>query len=80
VTVAHDVPNGQLDAVFDDLAAFEAHLAVEGFTLFEHRCASADGRAGADGGDGGDGAARWWPLRGYALAGTPAVPGSGQRR
>jgi 2'-5' RNA ligase len=35
VTVAHDVPAGQLDAVFADLAAFTARFEVDGFTLFE---------------------------------------------
>jgi 2'-5' RNA ligase len=41
VTVAHDVPAADLDAVFADLAGFEAHFPVRGFTLFEH---DADGR------------------------------------
>ncbi|MER7005651.1 2'-5' RNA ligase family protein [Dactylosporangium sp. NPDC000555] len=36
VTVAHDVPSAQLDAVFADLAGYEASFAVGGFTLFEH--------------------------------------------
>jgi 2'-5' RNA ligase len=36
VTVAQDVPAAQLDAVFADLASFEARFGVEGFTLFEH--------------------------------------------
>ncbi|MGH3663651.1 MAG: 2'-5' RNA ligase family protein [Micromonosporaceae bacterium] len=40
VTVAHDV-DGQigaegLDAVFDDMASFEARFVVRSFTLFEH--------------------------------------------
>ncbi len=41
VTVAHDVPTAALDAVYDDLAAFEARYQVAGFTLFEH---GAEGR------------------------------------
>ena len=36
VTVAHDVPNGALDAVFDELAGFEARFPIEGFTLYGH--------------------------------------------
>lgn len=36
VTVAHDVSPEQLDAVFADLAGFEARFPVGGFTLFEH--------------------------------------------
>jgi 2'-5' RNA ligase len=36
VTVAHDVPADALDAVFSDLADFEATFVVTGFTLFEH--------------------------------------------
>ena len=36
VTVAQDVAPEQLDAVFADLAGFEARFAVRGFTLFEH--------------------------------------------
>ena len=36
VTVAQDVAPDQLDAVFDDLAGFEAQFPVNGFTLFEH--------------------------------------------
>ena len=36
VTVAQDVPAGSLDAVFADLAGFEARFPVCGFTLFEH--------------------------------------------
>jgi 2'-5' RNA ligase len=36
VTVAHDVPDPALDAVFDELAGFEARFPVEGFTLYEH--------------------------------------------
>ena len=41
VTVAQDVPPEQLDAVFRDLADFEARFPVVGFTLFEH---GTDGR------------------------------------
>ncbi len=41
VTVAHDVPGSQLDAVYDRLGGFEARFPVPGFTLFEH---GADGR------------------------------------
>jgi 2'-5' RNA ligase len=36
VTVAHNVAPEQLDAVFDDLATFQAGFEVRGFTLFEH--------------------------------------------
>lgn len=36
VTVAHDVAAAHLDAVFADLAGFEAGFEVAGFTLFEH--------------------------------------------
>jgi 2'-5' RNA ligase len=36
VTVAQDVAPEQLDAVFADLAGFEARFRVGGFTLFEH--------------------------------------------
>jgi 2'-5' RNA ligase len=36
VTVGHDVAAEALDAVYADLAGFEAGFAVEGFTLFEH--------------------------------------------
>jgi 2'-5' RNA ligase len=36
VTVAQDVPPDALDAVFTDLAGFEAKFMVNGFTLFEH--------------------------------------------
>jgi 2'-5' RNA ligase len=36
VTVAHDVPEPSLDAVFDELATFEARFPVDGFTLYEH--------------------------------------------
>jgi 2'-5' RNA ligase len=36
VTVAQDVAPVQLDAVFADLARFEAQFPVGGFTLFEH--------------------------------------------
>ena len=41
VTVAQDVSPEQLDAVFADLADFEALFPVAGFTLFEH---GSDGR------------------------------------
>jgi 2'-5' RNA ligase len=41
VTVAQDVTPEQLDAVFADLADFEAQFPVDGFTLFEH---GSDGR------------------------------------
>jgi 2'-5' RNA ligase len=36
VTVAHDVPEPALDAVFDELAGFEARFPIDGFTLYEH--------------------------------------------
>ena len=36
MTVAQDVPPTALDAVFADLAGFEAKFMVGGFTLFEH--------------------------------------------
>ena len=36
VTVAQDVAAGELDAVFADLAGFEAQFPVGGFTLFMH--------------------------------------------
>jgi 2'-5' RNA ligase len=36
VTVAQDVPPDALDAVYTDLADFEAKFMVTGFTLFEH--------------------------------------------
>jgi len=41
VTVAQDVPTEALDAVYEDLAGFEARFTVDVFTLFEH---DADGR------------------------------------
>lgn len=41
VTVAQDVAPDQLDAVFDDLAGFDARFDVTCFTLFEH---GTDGR------------------------------------
>ena len=44
VTVAQDVPGEALDAVFDDLAGFEARFDVPAFTLFSH-----DLTAGGDG-------------------------------
>ena len=39
VTVAQDVPTEALDAVYEDLAGFEARFTVDGFTLFEHDAA-----------------------------------------
>jgi 2'-5' RNA ligase len=36
VTVAQDVPAAALDAVFDDLAGFDARFQVDRFTLFSH--------------------------------------------
>lgn len=36
VTVAQDVPSAALDAVFDELADFEARFEVAAFTLFTH--------------------------------------------
>lgn len=36
VTVAHDVAPEALDAVFEELAGFEARFPVDGFTLYEH--------------------------------------------
>jgi 2'-5' RNA ligase len=36
VTVAHDVPEPALDAVFAELAGFEAQFPVDSFTLYEH--------------------------------------------
>ncbi|HET6212523.1 MAG TPA: 2'-5' RNA ligase family protein [Micromonosporaceae bacterium] len=36
VTVAQDVPTEALDAVYEDLAGFEARFLVDGFRLFEH--------------------------------------------
>ncbi|WP_433066227.1 2'-5' RNA ligase family protein [Dactylosporangium sp. CS-033363] len=36
VTVAHDVEPDRLDAVFAELADYEAEFPVAGFTLFEH--------------------------------------------
>jgi 2'-5' RNA ligase len=36
VTIAQDVPGESLDAVFEDLAGFDARFEVEGFTLFSH--------------------------------------------
>jgi 2'-5' RNA ligase len=41
VTVGQEVPAEALDAVFDELAGFEAKFPVNGFTLFEH---GAEGR------------------------------------
>jgi 2'-5' RNA ligase len=37
VTVAHDVSTESLDAVFEELAGFEARFPVDGFTLYAHR-------------------------------------------
>lgn len=36
VTVAQDVPPAALDAVFEDLATFDARFQVDRFTLFSH--------------------------------------------
>jgi len=36
VTVAHDVPEAALDAVFAGLAGFEVRFQVDSFTLYEH--------------------------------------------
>jgi 2'-5' RNA ligase len=36
VTVAHNVAPERLDAVFADLAGYEAAFPVDGFALFEH--------------------------------------------
>jgi 2'-5' RNA ligase len=36
VTVAHDVPDASLDAVFEELAGFEARFPIDAFTLYEH--------------------------------------------
>jgi 2'-5' RNA ligase len=47
VTVAQDVPADRLDAVFAELAGFEARFAVDGFTLFEH-CPAGNWRAHRD--------------------------------
>jgi 2'-5' RNA ligase len=70
VTVAHDVPAGQLDAVLADLAGFEARFDVAGFTLFEQV--------------GGEGpVARWETRREYPLVevgASGAASGSGRRR
>jgi 2'-5' RNA ligase len=41
VTVAHDLPAPVLDAVYADLAGFEAEFEVAGFALYEH---TPDGR------------------------------------
>jgi 2'-5' RNA ligase len=69
VTVAQDVAAEQLDAVFADLAGFEARFLVAAFTLFEHdggrwlarreyllagTGTGAGAGAGADGGAGAD--------------------------
>ena len=55
VTVAQDVPSPALDAVFADLAEFEARFGVASFTLFSH------------GGEGGD--SPWRRRRDYPLGG-----------
>jgi 2'-5' RNA ligase len=36
VTVAHEVPDLSLDAVFDELSGFEARFPIDAFTLYEH--------------------------------------------
>jgi 2'-5' RNA ligase len=36
VTVAHDIPTAALDAVFEELADFNAKFAVDRFTLYVH--------------------------------------------
>jgi 2'-5' RNA ligase len=36
VTIAHHLPDDQLDLAFDDLAEFEASFEVGGFHLYEH--------------------------------------------
>jgi 2'-5' RNA ligase len=36
VTIAHDIPQPQLDQALERLAEFEARFNVTGFTLFEH--------------------------------------------
>jgi len=36
VTVAHDLPDAELDQAFDDLAAFECSFTVERFSLYVH--------------------------------------------
>jgi 2'-5' RNA ligase len=36
VTVAQDLPEPVLDAVYDGLATFEARFPVDGFTLYQH--------------------------------------------
>lgn len=36
VTVAHDVPEAQLDATYERLSGFDAQFRAWGFTLFEH--------------------------------------------
>lgn len=41
ITVAHDVPDPALDAVFNGLAGFEARFPIDTFTLYEH---GTDGR------------------------------------
>ncbi|MEV4704170.1 2'-5' RNA ligase family protein [Actinoplanes sp. NPDC049316] len=56
VTVAQDVPSAALDAVFDDLADFDARFDVPAFTLFSH-----DLSAGGEG--------PWQRRRDYKLGG-----------
>jgi len=36
VTVAQDVASDAMDAVFEDLASFDARFEIDGFTLFSH--------------------------------------------
>ena len=36
VTVAHDLPDEALDRAFDELADYDAHFPVWGFSLYEH--------------------------------------------
>ncbi|WP_454044485.1 2'-5' RNA ligase family protein [Cellulosimicrobium sp. Marseille-Q8652] len=36
VTVAHEVDDASLDRAFDEMAAYEAEFAVDGFHLYEH--------------------------------------------
>ena len=56
VTVAQDVPGDALDAVFDDLADFDARFDVPAFTLFSHDLTA-------------DGAGPWSRRRDYKLGG-----------
>ena len=71
VTVAHDVAPDQLDAVFADLARFEATIDIVGFALFEH-CLQADADAGAQ--------ARWRVRREYRLCAQRVADGDYRRR